>query len=115
MSRIVDCHFGRGRAAMIALAGDRAPALCVLMRARQHCAAQPARSTERIGLGTADLARGHAKNNVRDSSGGTRSNPHMMLAILRKPFEETLAVNTILVFTLAVAATLNAWCLSAYL
>ena len=39
----------------------------------------------------------------------------MMLAILRKPFEETLAVNTILVFTLAVAATLNAWCLSAYL
>ncbi len=35
--------------------------------------------------------------------------------ILRQHFEEPLAVNTILVFTLAVAASLNAWCLSAYL
>jgi len=70
---------------------------------------------ERIGLGKADLARGPAQNNARDSSLGRGSNLDMTLMILRQSFEEPLAVNTILVFTLAVAASLNAWCLSAYL
>jgi hypothetical protein len=39
----------------------------------------------------------------------------MIRTILTQSFGEHLSVNTILVFTLAVAATLNAWCLSAYL
>jgi len=44
-----------------------------------------------------------------------RSNSHMTKMILRLAPTEYFAVDTVLVVTLAVAAGLNAWCLSAYL
>lgn len=70
---------------------------------------------KRIGLGTGELTRGLAKNNARDSLLAGRSNQPMSKMILRLAPTEYLAVDTLLVVTLAVAAVVNAWCLSAYL
>lgn len=70
---------------------------------------------ERIGLGKAKLARGSAKNNARDSLPERRSNHYMTKMILRLAPTEYFAIDTLLVVTLAVAAVVNAWCLSAYL
>ena len=70
---------------------------------------------ERIGLGTGELTRGLAKNNPRDSLAPRGSNHPMTKMILRLAPTEYLAIDTLLVVTLAVAAVVNAWCLSAYL
>jgi hypothetical protein len=69
----------------------------------------------RIGLEKGKQARGLAKNNPRDSSPGRRSNRPMTKMILRLAPTEYFAIDTLLVVTLAVAAVVNAWCLSAYL
>ena len=73
------------------------------------------RGGERIGLERAELARASVKNNARDSLPTRRSNSPMTKMILRLAPTEYFAVDTVLVVTLAVAAGLNAWCLSAYL
>lgn len=44
-----------------------------------------------------------------------RSNLHMTRMILRLVPEGPIAIDTLLAVTLAIAAALNAWCLSAYL
>jgi len=100
---------------MIALVGDRAPALCVLIVATQHCDAQPRlRAGENRTRNGLFGKRPEAKQCARLFAVGSFKSPHDE-DDSQTDLEEPFAVNTILVFTLAVGASLNAWCLSAFL
>ena len=92
--------------------------MCVLIGARQHCAAQSARTA--AGERESDSKRENRQGDRRKTMRETLRRVSVQIIpmskmILRLAPIEYFAVDTLLVVTLAVAAVANAWCLSAYL